>query len=235
MADRIVETKNLKKVYKLGKVEVPALRGISLYIRRGEFVAIMGPSGCGKTTLLNMIGALDRPTNGQVIIDGTDVTKLKESRLADLRCKKVGFVFQFYNLIPTLTALENVELPMTFAGISAKERKERALMLLELVGLKDRLNHKPDELSGGEQQRVTIARALANKPAIILADEPTGDLDTKTGSEVIKLVKDLNEKYNQTVIIVTHVEYVAKNADRIVFLKDGLIDREIYLTNRFKV
>ncbi|MCS4540755.1 MAG: ABC transporter ATP-binding protein [Euryarchaeota archaeon] len=230
----IVETKNLTKVYKLGKVEVPALRGINLRVQQGEFLSVMGPSGCGKTTLLNMIGALDRPTDGQVIIDGTDVTKLSENKLALLRCEKIGFVFQFYNLIPTLTALENVELPMTFANIPKKEREKRAAELLELVGLKGRLNHKPDELSGGEQQRVTIARALANKPAIILADEPTGDLDTKTGTEIIKLIKELNQKYGQTVIIVTHAEYIAKNSDRIVYLKDGLVDREVYLTQRFK-
>lgn len=192
-------------------------------IRRGEFVAVMGPSGSGKTTLLNLIGALDKPTGGKVLIDGQDITLMSEAELTKLRRYKIGFIFQFYNLISVLTSYENVELPMLIAGVRKKEREERATQLLEMVGLLERSEHRPDELSGGEQQRVTIARALANYPSIVLADEPTGDLDTHTGTEVMRFLHELTKKEGVTAIVVTHDPVVTQMADRILRIRDGRI------------
>jgi len=218
--NEIIELKGVTKIYKMDKVLVPALRGINLKIRKGEFVSIMGPSGSGKTTLMNLIGCLDRPTEGEICIANKNVAKLGDDELAKLRREKIGFVFQQFNLIPRLTALENVELPMWFAGLSKKKRRERAIELLKLVGLEKRINHKPAELSGGERQRVSIARALANNPEIILADEPTGNLDTKTGKEIMEILKDLN-KQGKTIVLVTHDETFAKEAERIIKIRDG--------------
>jgi putative ABC transport system ATP-binding protein len=221
-----VKAVNLERVYQLGKVKVPALQGVTLELRRGEFIAVMGPSGSGKTTLLNLIGALDKPSKGKVFIDGTDLTMLNEGELTRLRRHKIGFVFQFYNLLPVLTAFENVELPMLIAGVPKKERANRIRHLLEIVGLLDRAKHRPDELSGGEQQRVAIARALANRPSIILADEPTGDLDTKTGKEIMLVLRDLAKQEDVAVLVVTHDPVVAELADRILVMRDGQIGGE---------
>jgi putative ABC transport system ATP-binding protein len=220
----IVRAIGLSKVYRRGKVEVPALRDVNFQVYSGEIVGIMGPSGSGKTTLLNLIGGLDKPTMGKIFVDGVDITSLGEDDLADYRLKKVGFVFQFYNLIPTLTALENVELPMALAGLPKNERRDRALDLLRMVGLEARADHKPDELSGGEQQRVTIARALANNPTIILADEPTGDLDSKSAQSLMNLIRELNKRNKQTFIIVTHDPIVAEACTKIYNIRDGRIE-----------
>jgi len=221
-----VELHNVVKTYDLGEnVRVEALRGVSLTIKRGEFVSVMGPSGCGKTTLLNMIGGLDNPTDGRVIIDGVDVTSMGEGELAKLRREKIGFVFQFFNLVPLLTALENVELPMIFTGkLSEAEIEGRAAELLQLVGLGQRMHHRPTQMSGGEQQRVAIARALANEPSIILADEPTGNIDRETGWKIIRLMKGLNETMEQTFIIVTHDPSIAQTSEKIFYMVDGQIN-----------
>jgi putative ABC transport system ATP-binding protein len=220
-----VKIENVEKVYKLGEIEVPALKNTNMELKKGEFVAVMGPSGSGKTTLLNLIGALDKPTKGSIYIDEKDLTRLKEKELTNLRRHKIGYIFQFYNLIPVLSAFENVELPMLIAGTPTKERQERARQLLETVGLADRADHRPDELSGGEQQRVAIVRALANKPSIVLADEPTGDLDTKTGKEVMQTLCNLSKTEEATVIVVTHDPVVAELATRIFDMRDGTIFR----------
>ncbi len=222
----IIRVVDVHKIYRLGSIEIHALRGVSFSVKKGEFLCIMGPSGSGKTTLLNIIGALDRPSKGSVIVDGRDITKLGERELTEFRLRKVGFVFQFYNLIPVLTALENVELPMALAGIPRRERRERARYLLRLVGLEDRMNHRPDELSGGEQQRVAIARALANSPSIILADEPTGDLDSETSMRVLKVFRSVSKEEKVTLIVATHDPLVAGYADRILYLRDGKIQGE---------
>lgn len=214
---------NVTKVYTMDHVRVPALRGVSLEILRGEFVSIMGPSGSGKSTLMNIIGCLDRPTRGRVIIDGRDVTKLGDNALAEYRREKIGFVFQQFNLIPRLTALENVALPMWFAGMEKKKRLQRAARLLEQVGLAERLNHKPTELSGGERQRVAIARALANDPELILADEPTGNLDSSSGDAVIGLLEGLSRE-GKTVVLVTHDLNYGRRAERMIKLRDGRIE-----------
>ncbi|MEM3715787.1 MAG: ABC transporter ATP-binding protein [Candidatus Bathyarchaeia archaeon] len=224
MSKTIVRTINLSKVYRRGKVNVTALNNVNLQVLSGEIIGIMGPSGSGKTTLLNLIGGLDKPTGGKIFVDGVDITALGEKDLADYRLKKVGFVFQFYNLIPTLTALENVEVPMALAGVPKNERCERALNLLKMVGLEARADHKPDELSGGEQQRVAIARALANNPSIVLADEPTGDLDSKSALTLMSLIKDLNKKSGQTFIIVTHDPIIAERCTKIYTIRDGRIE-----------
>jgi len=220
----LLEVKNVKKTYKMGKVLVPALRGVSFDVEEGEFLAILGPSGSGKSTLLHIIGGLDRPTEGEVFIDGIDLYRLSDNKLAEIRLHKVGLVFQFFNLLPRLTALKNVELPSALADDSEKKSVEKAKKMLKLVGLEERINHRPSELSGGEQQRVAIARALINNPKIALADEPTGNLDTKTGLEVIHIMKRLNNENRQTFVIITHDPSIAETADRIIYLKDGLIE-----------
>ena len=221
----VVETINLRKVYMLGKVPVEALRGVNLKVEEDEFLSVLGPSGSGKSTLLNLIGALDKPTDGRVFVDGVDVSTLNENELANLR-RKIGFVFQFFNLIPRFTALENVELPMAIAGVGKEERRKRAAELLETVGLADRMNHKPTELSGGEQQRVAIARALTNNPRFLLMDEPTGNIDSKNAYEIIQLVKRLNREKGVTIIMVTHDQRLASEANRTVHMLDGLIVKE---------
>lgn len=224
MSDITVEATNLHKSYLLGATAVGALRGVDLTVRRGEFVALMGPSGCGKTTLLNVIGAIDLPSRGTIKFEGVDLQGLADDQLADLRRDRLGMVFQFYNLIPTLTARENVEIPMQFKGGRASVHRSRSLELLERVGLRDRADHKPSELSGGEQQRVSIARALANEPALVLLDEPTGDLDSATGAEVIALLRDLNQREHVTLVIATHDRSIAEQSSRIVRLRDGKIE-----------
>ncbi|WXG46083.1 MAG: ABC transporter ATP-binding protein [Candidatus Atabeyarchaeum deiterrae] len=219
----IVETKDLVKTYKLGGNIVNALRGVNLRVMKGEAVAIMGPSGSGKTTLLNVIGALDTPTSGRVVIDGVDISRMSDKELTMIRRHKIGPIFQFYNLIPVLTAFENVELPMIFARYPKTIRTKRTRRLLSVVGLGDRMDHRPDELSGGEQQRVAIARALANNPSIILGDEVTGDLDTKTGQEIVKMLLRLSKEKRRTLIIVTHDPNVGAKMDRILRIMDGQI------------
>jgi len=221
----VLELKNIHKKYFIGKNEVHALKGINIDVHEGELISIMGPSGSGKTTLLNLIGALDSPTQGKVIINYKDLSKMNDKQLTNLRLRDIGFLFQFYNLIPVLTAYENVELPLLASGVNKKERKLRIEELFEKLNMSDRMTHKPEELSGGQQQRVAIARALVNKPSIILGDELTGDLDTKTGDEIMKYIKELNEKENQTFIIVTHDQEVADKTQKIYHIKDGMIDR----------
>ncbi len=222
----VVEAVDLKKTYILGKVPVDALRGINLKVEKGDFVAILGPSGSGKSTLLNMIGALDKPTAGKMLIEGVDVSTLNDNQLADLR-RNVGFVFQFFNLIPRLSARENVELAMSIAGLGRNERRKKAERLLETVGLKDRMNHRPSELSGGEQQRVAIARALANDPKFLIMDEPTGNIDSKTAAEIVELIRRLNEDNEATIVLVTHDARMAAEAKRTVQMLDGAIVQEL--------
>jgi len=224
--DHIIETVDVTKTYMSGGRPLEVLKGINLKVEQGEFMAIMGPSGSGKSTLLNMIGALDRPTSGKVFINGTDLSKLNDNQIADVRNTEIGFIFQFFNLIPRMDAQKNIELPMAIKGISRGQRKKRALNLLDLVGLGDRADHKPSQLSGGEQQRVAIARALANEPNILLADELTGNLDSKTGEEIMILLRQLNEEEGKTFILITHDPQVAQNTDRLVSFKDGLIEGE---------
>ena len=221
-SEEIVRLEGVTKVYRMGKVEVQALRGVNLSVKRGEFIAILGPSGSGKSTLLNMIGCLDKPTSGKVFIDGKDTSRLSENELAALRREKIGFVFQQFNLIHTLNALENVALPMLFAGIRRAERMKRARELLEKVGLSHRIYHKPMELSGGEQQRVAIARDLANNPEIIVADEPTGNVDTDAGNAIMEIFEQLNEE-RRTIILVTHDFDIAAHAHRKLRMKDGTL------------
>jgi len=223
----VVELENLEKSYQLGKVTVNALRGVTLKLLQGEFMVIMGPSGSGKTTLLNIIGTLDKPSSGRALVDGEDITRMSDGQLTKLRRHKIGFVFQFHNLIPVLTALENVELPLVTSGAKRKMSRDRALELLRRVGLQDRTDHLPDELSGGEQQRVAIARALANHPRIVLADEPTGDLDTQTGSEVVQLMHNIAKQEGSSVVVVTHDPVVAEKADRLVEMRDGRIIEKV--------
>ena len=222
-----VKVVDVQKTYKLGENQVQALRGVNLELQKGEFVAFTGPSGSGKTTLLNLIGVLDKPSQGKIFVDEIDLTLLKEKDLTKLRRSTIGFIFQFYNLIPVLSAIENVELPMLIAGVTSKERETRAKELLKMVGLADRMNHRPDELSGGEQQRVAIVRALANRPSIVLADEPTGDLDSKTGQEVMNALRDLSNHEGATVIVVTHDPTMASMASKIFQMRDGKIINEI--------
>ena len=221
----IVEAVDLKKTYVLGKVPVNALRGVNLKVESGDFLAILGPSGSGKSTLLNLIGALDKPTEGKMLIEGVDVSTLNDSQLADLR-RRIGFVFQFFNLIPRFTARENVELSMSIADMGRVERRKHAEDLLDTVGLKERMNHKPAELSGGEQQRVAIARALANNPKFLLMDEPTGNIDSKTAKEVMSLIKKLNEEKAVTIVMVTHDQHLAEETKRTVQMFDGIVARE---------
>jgi len=221
----VVQVANLEKTYHLGNVMVNALRGVNLTLYQAEFVVITGPSGSGNTTLLNIVGTRDKPSSGKVSIDGEDITGMKDGQLTKLRRYKIGFVFQFHNLIPVLTAQENVELPLLTAGVKSKAAQERASLMLERVGLKERLTHLPDELSGGEQQRVAIARALANHPKIILADEPTGDLDTKTGTEVVQIMYEAAKKENASVLVVTHDPVVADRAEKLFEMRDGMITK----------
>jgi putative ABC transport system ATP-binding protein len=221
----IVRVSNVTKNFRLGKVEVQALKGINLEIPTGHYLSIMGPSGSGKSTLFNMIGGLDKPTTGKVFIDEVDIAQLDAYELAWLRCRKIGYIFQTFNIIQVMTALENVTLPMIFAGFGDDEAVEKGMRLLELVGLADRFQHKPFELSGGQQQRVAVARALANDPAIILADEPTGNLDLKTGEEIINLLKNLSKERRVTVISATHDIKMLNVSDQVVWIRDGRIDK----------
>lgn len=223
----IISLKDVWKVYKMGEVYVNALQGLNFMVGEGEFVAIQGPSGSGKSTAMHLIGCLDRPTKGVIMLEGKNIAELSESELAQIRGRKIGFVFQTFNLINTLTALENVMLPMTFQNISLEKRRKKAKKLLGIVGLAERINHKPSELSGGEQQRIAIARSLANDPDVILADEPTGDLDSKTGEAVVKFLKRLNKEEGKTIVMVTHDESIAKLAQRIDYLKDGKIIKSV--------
>ena len=220
----VVRTQEVKKAYQMGEITVNALRGVDLEVYLGEYMSIMGPSGSGKSTLFNMVGGLDKPTDGKVYIDEVDVAQLDAYELAWLRCRKIGYIFQSFNLIPVMTALENVTLPMVFAGLTSDESREKGMELLAKVGLGDRHSHKPFELSGGQQQRVAVARALANDPAVILADEPTGNLDLRTGTEIIDLLKDMNESSGVTVISATHDHKMLSVSDRVVWITDGRID-----------
>ena len=224
-AQTVVRTKDVTKIYTMGKVKVPALKGITLDIQTGEYISIMGPSGSGKSTLFNMVGGLDKPTDGYVYIDEVDVAQLDAYELAWLRCRKIGYIFQTFNLIPVMSALENVTLPMTFAGLTTDEARDKGMDLLGKVGLADRYNHKPYELSGGQQQRVAIARAMANSPSIILADEPTGNLDLATGKEIISLLNAMNSEEGVTIITATHDIKMLSASDRIVWIRDGRLDK----------
>ena len=219
----VIKLDNVWKTYKMGDVEVHALRGMNFEVKYGEFVAIMGPSGSGKSTAVNMVGCLDIPTKGDIYLEHRNIAHLSESALAQIRGRKIGFIFQQFNLISSLTAKRNVTLPMIFQGASYKKRVARAEKLLKMVGLENRMQHRPTEMSGGEQQRVAIARALANDPEVILADEPTGNLDSKTGKMVMDFLRDLNKKEKKTIVMVTHDSHLAKFADRVVHLKDGII------------
>jgi len=221
----LLEAKDVKKTYRMGKVLVPALRRATFDVEEGEFVAVFGPSGSGKSTLLHVLGGLDRPDEGEVFVDGIGFSTLNDNALAEVRLRKIGFIFQFFNLLPRLTALRNVELPLMLADVPEKDSIKKAEDMLKLVGLGDRMDHRPSEMSGGEQQRVAIARALINDPKIVLADEPTGNLDTSTGGEIVQLMKRLNEEKGQTFVVVTHDPAIAETADRILYLKDGLIQR----------
>ncbi len=221
MTSSIIRLQNVWKTYQMGDVRVDALRGINLDIKKGEFVAVQGPSGSGKSTAMNLIGCLDYPSQGTVYLENHDIMKFSESELAQVRGRKIGFVFQQFNLINSLTALENVSLPMIFQGISGDKRIKRAAKLLEMVQLQNRMNHRPKELSGGQQQRVSIARALANNPEVILADEPTGNLDSATGKAIMEMLIELHEKDRKTVVLVTHDEKIARMADRIEYVMDG--------------
>jgi putative ABC transport system ATP-binding protein len=223
--DTVVRAREVKRVYRMGHEEVHALRGINLQVYRGEYMSLMGPSGSGKTTLFNMLGALDKPSSGHVYIDEVDVAQLTAAELAWLRCRKIGYIFQTFNIIPVMTSLENVTLPMIFADTHPDVARERGVQLLQRVGLGHRVNHKPFELSGGQQQRVAIARSLANDPAIILADEPTGNLDLKTGEEIIRLLRELCSENGTTIITATHDMKMLSISDRIVWIRDGCVDR----------
>ncbi|MGB9521561.1 MAG: ABC transporter ATP-binding protein [Anaerolineales bacterium] len=226
MSDFVIQTKDITKVYKMGEVQVQALCGISLNIERGSVTAIMGPSGSGKSTLMNILGCLDRPTSGEYYLDNVNVAKMNEDQLAQIRNRKVGFIFQSFNLLPRSSALANVELPLRYSGNSNGHRTEMARQALEAVGLGERIHHRPNELSGGQQQRVAIARAIINQPAIIMADEPTGNLDSKSGEEIMQLLLGLNQRLGTTLIIVTHDPDIAARAQRIVHIRDGEIQEE---------
>ena len=226
MTDKLIEISDLKKFYTVGTQTIKARQGVSLTIHKGEYVAIMGPSGSGKSTLMNLIGALDTPTHGTYILNGSDVSHMEDEQLAEIRNREIGFVFQTFNLLPRNTALENVVLPLIYAGISKAGREERAVKVLSSVGLESRMTHKPNELSGGQRQRVAVARALVNNPSIILADEPTGNLDSKTSVDIMRLFDRIHKQGN-TVIVVTHEEDIALHAHRIIRLKDGLVESDV--------
>lgn len=223
--EEIIRIQGIKKIYKVGNQEVRALDGVDISIKKNEYVAIMGPSGSGKSTMMNILGCLDSPSEGTYILNGTDVSRMDDNSLAEVRNKEIGFIFQSFNLLPRYTALDNVALPLIYAGYSKKERDQIAKDSLLNVDLGDRMHHKPNELSGGQRQRVAVARALVNKPAIILADEPTGNLDTKTSLEIMKLFEEIHNKGN-TIIVVTHEEDIAKHAERIIRLRDGLVESD---------
>jgi len=223
--DIIICARGVKRIYYLEGEEVQALRGVDLDVRRGEYLSIMGPSGSGKSTLFNMVGGLDRPTAGEILLDGEDIARLSERKLAWLRCHRIGYIFQSFNLLPTLTALENVTMPLIFSGMSLEEADRKGSTVLERVGLGHRLHHKPHELSGGQQQRVACARALANDPAIILADEPTGNLDLRTGEDILGLLKGLQSEFGTTIICATHDMKMLSASDRVVWIRDGQIDQ----------
>ncbi len=226
MSEQLIKIEEIFKTYRMGDVEVRALRGVSLEIAPGDFVSIMGPSGSGKSTLMNIVGCLDQPTAGRYWLDGTDVSRLNDNQLAEIRNRKIGFVFQTFNLLARTTAFQNVTLPLIYAGMGARERREHSRQALEAVGLGDRLNHRPNELSGGQQQRVAIARALVTEPAIILADEPTGNLDTTSGAEIMHIFRQLNSERGITVVFVTHDPEIAEQTRRIIRIRDGVIESD---------
>jgi putative ABC transport system ATP-binding protein len=226
MSNTLIQLENLTKVYKVGETEVQALRGVSYHVEAGEFLAIMGPSGSGKSTLMNIIGCLDKPTSGKYFLEGEEVSTFDKNKLARVRNRKIGFVFQTFNLLPRTTALENVELPLLYSDVHPKDRTELALRSLDRVGLKDRAYHKTNQLSGGEQQRIAIARALLNSPSLILADEPTGNLDTKTSEEIMRIFTELNEENKITLVMVTHEPDIARYAKKRIYIRDGKIVRE---------
>lgn len=230
MSSMIIEIRDLGKIYRNGDIEVEALKKVTFSIEKGEFVSIMGPSGSGKSTLMNIIGCLDRSTNGNYALDGVDISKLDDVELAKIRNLKIGFVFQAFNLLPRITALQNVELPMVYAGVHAKERRIRAMNALERVGLLPRMHHKPNEMSGGQKQRVAIARSLVNNPAIILADEPTGNLDSASGEEIMAVFQELNRE-GVTIILVTHEPDISEHTKRVVSFRDGMLVKDIQVPN----
>ena len=234
MTNSIISIKELKREFSVGSEIVRALKGIDVSIHKNEYVAMMGPSGSGKSTLMNLLGCLDTPTSGTYTLNGTDVSSLKDDDLAEIRNKEIGFIFQTFNLLPRLTALENVALPLVYAGFSAEERNKKAAEVLAKVGLADRMGHKPNQLSGGQRQRVAVARALVNNPSIILADEPTGNLDSKTSSDIMRLFEDIHNMGN-TLIVVTHEEEVASHAHRILRLRDGLVETDFKNENIVKL
>jgi len=230
MDNQVIQINDIKKFYHVGTEVVKALQGVSVAINKGEYVAIMGPSGSGKSTLMNIIGALDTPTGGQYVLNGTDVSRLTDDSLAEIRNKEIGFVFQTFNLLPRYTALENAMLPLIYAGISKNERLKKGEAVMENVGLTDRMHHRPNEMSGGQRQRVAVARALINNPSIILADEPTGNLDSKTSVDIMRLFDEIHSKGN-TIIVVTHEEDIAQHAHRIIRLRDGLVESDVLNEN----